>query len=214
MTLNMLRSSRLNPKLSAYTQVFGEFNYSATPLLPPSTKVVAHHTPEDRATWDLNGENGWYIGPSLQHYRCVKCYFPKSRRVRDIPKIEIIPHAIPIPEVKLTDHLRQAASDIVSILQTPPSTTSMSLEAGDPTRNALQKIAEILERKTTIPKLTTKDTLAPQEPEKDAASPRVKDPKLKRKVSFNPSKNKIYPIPVRLPTPSSETIPPPIAATR
>ena len=78
MTLNMLRSSRLNPKLSAHAHLFGEFNFAATPLLPPGTHVIAHHAPEDRATWDLNGEKGWYVGPSNDHYRCVEVYFPKT----------------------------------------------------------------------------------------------------------------------------------------
>ena len=174
--------------MSAYAHIFGEFNYSATPLLPPGTKVIAHHAPEDRATWDLNGETGWYIGPSMQHNRCVKFYFPISRRVRDIPKLEIISHAIPIPEVKLKDHLRQAASDIVSLLQTPPSITSMSLEAGDPTRNALVKIAGILQREEKIPELTTNDPLASTALQTDLLS-RVKSHRLKAKVSFNPSKN-------------------------
>ena len=33
MTLNMLRPSRFNPKMSGYTQVNGEFNFNRTPLL-------------------------------------------------------------------------------------------------------------------------------------------------------------------------------------
>ena len=35
MTLNMLRASRINPKLSAYSYLFGEFDFNATPLAPP-----------------------------------------------------------------------------------------------------------------------------------------------------------------------------------
>ena len=41
-TLNLLRASRSNPKISAYTYVFGEFNFLATPLAPPGTKIVTH----------------------------------------------------------------------------------------------------------------------------------------------------------------------------
>ena len=41
-TLNLLRSSRSNPKLSAWAYLFGEFNFSATPLAPPGTKIIAH----------------------------------------------------------------------------------------------------------------------------------------------------------------------------
>lgn len=54
-TLNLLRASRINPKLSAYTSIFGEFNFAATPLAPPGTKIVAHLKPEQRRTWELNG---------------------------------------------------------------------------------------------------------------------------------------------------------------
>ena len=35
MTLNMLRPSRLNPKISAYTQLSGAFDYNKIPLSPP-----------------------------------------------------------------------------------------------------------------------------------------------------------------------------------
>ena len=159
LTLNMLRSARVNPKISAYAYIFGEFNFNATPLLPPGTKVIAHHAPEDRTTWDLHGEAGWYVGPLLQHYRCVECFFPKSKRTRHIPKIEIIPHDVPIPEVNMNDFLCQAATDIISVLQTPPSTTVVSLDAGDPTRNALERIADILQRKTSPPAATVNDPL-------------------------------------------------------
>ena len=41
-TLNLLRSSRSSPKLSAYTYIFGEFDFVATPLAPPDIKIVAH----------------------------------------------------------------------------------------------------------------------------------------------------------------------------
>ena len=76
LTLNLLRSSRINPKLSAYVQLFGVFDYNKTPIAPPGTKIVAHVKPTVQGTWDLNGEMGWYVGPSLNHYRNVNCYFP------------------------------------------------------------------------------------------------------------------------------------------
>ena len=42
MTLNMLQRSRINPKMSAYTQLFGEFDYNQTPLAPLGTKEFVH----------------------------------------------------------------------------------------------------------------------------------------------------------------------------
>ena len=37
LTLNLMRNSRLNPKLSAYAQLFGNFDFNATPIAPPGT---------------------------------------------------------------------------------------------------------------------------------------------------------------------------------
>ena len=68
LTLNLLRSSRVNPKLFAYAYLFGQFDYNKTPLVPPGTKVVAHTKTSKRASWELNGEQGWYVGPSPDHY--------------------------------------------------------------------------------------------------------------------------------------------------
>ena len=150
-TLNLLRSARINPKLSAYTCIFGEFNYSATPLAPPGTKIVAHISPEKRGSWELNGEVGWYVGPSMDHYRCVQCYFPRTKATRHCDTVEFFPTDTPFPRIKTKDFLHQAATDIVDILNQPPSTTTPSLEAGDPIRNALLTLAKQLKRIENIP---------------------------------------------------------------
>jgi hypothetical protein len=39
LTLNLLRPSPINPKLSAYAQIHGAFNFDKTPLAPPGIKV-------------------------------------------------------------------------------------------------------------------------------------------------------------------------------
>ena len=150
-TLNLLRTSRTNPALSAYASIYGNFNFAATPLAPPGTKVIVHVDPSVRGSWELNGEQGWYVGPALNHYRCVTCYFPRTRTTRICETVTFIPHEIPFPEVKIADHLRQAADDIVTILKQPPTSTVPSLQAGDPIRNALLEIATQLQRVDTLP---------------------------------------------------------------
>ena len=59
--------------------VFGQYDYNKTPLNPTGTRVVVHDTPEKRATWALNGETGWTVGPAPDHYRCITCYSPRIR---------------------------------------------------------------------------------------------------------------------------------------
>ena len=51
------------------------------------------------------------------------------------------------------DFLRQSATDVIKLLTTPPSTTTLSLQAGDETRNGLLQLAELLNRSEKIPNL-------------------------------------------------------------
>jgi len=68
LTLNLLRSSRLNPKLSAHAYLFGTFDFNKTPLAPPGTRVVIHDRPENRLSWGFHDTNGWYVAPAPDHY--------------------------------------------------------------------------------------------------------------------------------------------------
>ena len=70
MTLNFLRQSTLNPKLSAYEFFEGPFNFDATPLGPLGFRIIAHLKSDARNSWDFCGKGGWSISMSLEHYRC------------------------------------------------------------------------------------------------------------------------------------------------
>ena len=76
LTLNLLRASRLNPKLSAYAQLEGTFDFTRTPLAPPGTRVIIHENPTNRQTWAPHGTDGWYLGPALDHYQCYRVWVP------------------------------------------------------------------------------------------------------------------------------------------
>ena len=41
-TINLIRTSRTKPILLAYEQNFGTFDFNATPMAPPGTKIIAH----------------------------------------------------------------------------------------------------------------------------------------------------------------------------
>ena len=49
LTLNLLRPSPLNSKLSAYAQLEGTFDFNRTPLAPPGTRVIVHEKPTNGA---------------------------------------------------------------------------------------------------------------------------------------------------------------------
>ena len=70
LTLNLLRPSRINPTLSAEAQLNGAFDFMKTPLAPPGTKCQVHEKLSQRRTWAPHSVDGWYVGSSMQHYRC------------------------------------------------------------------------------------------------------------------------------------------------
>ena len=50
-TLNLLRRSRIKPRLSAEAQLNGVFECNQTPMAPPGTKVLIHDILQHRRTW-------------------------------------------------------------------------------------------------------------------------------------------------------------------
>ena len=122
LTLNLLRNARANPQLSAWAYLNGIHDFNKCPLAPPGTRVVLHEKPAHRASWAYHGVDGWYVGPSFEHYRCVKVYIPDTGAVRDAGTVQFFPEVIPIPATSPEDYLKQAATDILSILKNPPPT--------------------------------------------------------------------------------------------
>jgi hypothetical protein len=87
-TLNMIRTSRINPKLSASTHIDGQYDLNRAPMAPPGTRIIAHETPSRRRTWAPHGQDGWYIGPALEHYRCYTVYINKTRGERVVETVD------------------------------------------------------------------------------------------------------------------------------
>ena len=117
--LNLLRPSRINPKLSGYSLLNVEFNYNRTPLAPPGTRVIVHDKPDNRASWAPHGIHGWYIGPSLLHYRCYKCNIPATNSQRDSDTVAFFPHNFPMLRTSSADAASDAALDLITALQNP-----------------------------------------------------------------------------------------------
>jgi hypothetical protein len=57
-TLNMLRTSRINPKISAATHIYGQYDFNRAPMPPPGKRIIAHETPNRRRAWAPHGKDG------------------------------------------------------------------------------------------------------------------------------------------------------------
>jgi hypothetical protein len=58
-TLNLLRTSRLHPQLSAAAHFHGLIDYNKTVFAPPGCKIIAHETPSQKRTWAPPGQPGY-----------------------------------------------------------------------------------------------------------------------------------------------------------
>ena len=118
-TLNLMRPSRIHPKLSAYSCISGEFDYNKTPLAPVGTKVLVHEKPKQRGSWVDHGIPGWYLGPCLDHYRCYNCYLPTTNGERVSDTVELFPHVAPMPKQSSADQAIQAIRDLIHTIRNP-----------------------------------------------------------------------------------------------
>ena len=146
MTINMLRNTRINPALSAYTYLFGIYDFKKHPMAPFGSKVMIHNKVNSRGSWEYHADEGWYIGPSLEHYRCFICFNPETRQEIISDTVEIIEENIPLPVASIDDYLKQSISDILSILKQPQKTSLPFLQYGDKTKNAIIQVAELLHK--------------------------------------------------------------------
>ena len=55
LTLNMLRCSRVNPKLSTWAYLYGNYDFNKNPLAPIGTQVLIHLKADVRASWQNHG---------------------------------------------------------------------------------------------------------------------------------------------------------------
>ena len=145
LTLNLLHLCRLNPNLSAYAYLFGNFNFNKTPLAPAGTKVLIHEKPKQRNSWDYHRVEGWYIGPSLDHYCCVRCYLPLTSGVWHADTVQFFPKMVQFPKVTTKDMFVQSATDILTVLQNPLPSLIPKIQYGDEIKNAIAKLAHLLQ---------------------------------------------------------------------
>jgi hypothetical protein len=168
-TLNMLRTSRINPRLSAATHIFGQHDYNRAPMAPPGTRIIAHETPTRRQTWAPHGQDGWYTGTALENYRCYSVYITKTRSSRIVETVDFFPHQFKIPFPSSRDLATQAAIELTHPLLNPQSAGPFC-QVGDEQAVALRKLAAIFEASKPI-KVNKK--LTPQNEEEYDAPQRV-----------------------------------------
>jgi hypothetical protein len=143
-TLNLLRQSRLNPKLSSRAQLNGLFDYNATPLAPPGTRVIIHKKTDKIGSWAPHGQNRWYVGPEMEHYRAHQIYCSATGHERICDTVEFPPQHCKVPGMSSADAEAIAAADLAHALQQLAPTTPFK-QPGTDRMQAIRKLAAIFE---------------------------------------------------------------------
>jgi hypothetical protein len=113
-TLNLLRTSCLNSRLSAEEHLNGTFDFNRTPLAPLGTKVVLHETPPQRRTWAPHGVEGWYVGYAPEHYRCYTVHVTRINKTCIGSTVEFFPTHCQMPRTSTAEHALRAAISLAN----------------------------------------------------------------------------------------------------
>jgi hypothetical protein len=119
LTLNLLRKSRMNPCMYAYAQFNGQYDFNRVPMVPPGTRVIVHENPDQWASWDHHGVDGYYLGPALHHYRCYQVYITKTRGTRVVCAVELFPSKTAMPQTSSKALASIAALELSHALPNP-----------------------------------------------------------------------------------------------
>ena len=106
---------------------------TTTTLAVLSTKIIIHETSQQQKTYVPHGIDGLYVGSSLEHYFCYKCYLQKINSTRDFVTFEWFPTTIPFPKVSHEIYLLQTTEYILAILQTKKLAPDSPMDTPSPT---------------------------------------------------------------------------------
>ena len=123
-------------------------------MAPPGTRVIVHNKPGNRTSWGHHVTKGWYIGPSLDHYRCMQCYMPATAIVLITDTLQYTPKAFAFPKTTIEYYMKQSIGDTIVIMNFAPTTLPF-LSYVDTTKTVINQILQIFQRSTFQPHLKT-----------------------------------------------------------
>ena len=181
LTLNLLRQSRITPKVSAFAHVHGQHDFMKKPFAPIGCTIHTHVKADDRRTWDTRSEPGFNLGTSMEHHRCFKVYVTRTRATRISDTVIFQHQYITRPTISPESHVVAAAQQLATALKG-------NIPAGNHTAEALKKVSQLFtkialakqaaaaekaHRNSPRAHPTARTTTHPQQ--EDVAPPRVHD---------------------------------------
>jgi hypothetical protein len=114
MMLNMMPASRVDPAKSAHDILYGPYDWNRYPFTPLGCKAVVYKDGDTRGSWASRGVDGWYLGPSLNHYRCDIFYIPEMRGYCVSGSTELFLQHCQLPDMTPHQHFRALTDELSS----------------------------------------------------------------------------------------------------
>jgi hypothetical protein len=129
-----------------------DFDFNKSHLAPPGKRVVVHIKPAQHHNMAPNGVDGGHVGPSIKHCRCHKCHIFSTFGIQDAAlTVNWFSHNIHFPKVTANKCLRQAAANMITLIQDRTAHPIPSLMCGSNVTNARIQVAKTLKRATARP---------------------------------------------------------------
>jgi hypothetical protein len=94
-------------------------------MVPLGTKVLLHLKPMHRRSWSFHASNGWYIGPLLKHYHCIRAIMEGTGGKQLANTFCFKHHNMPVPIITPMDRFiattRQLTDAIAGVKEAPPN---------------------------------------------------------------------------------------------
>ena len=144
-TLNLLRTSTVNPQVSCYGTMYGTYDFDKCPLAPAGVKVMYYKHPHLRQTWGHKSALGFVVGPALEHHRCftIVDFFTGMQRVTDT--LSFHPQKYRMPGSSQVELVTAAIQQLADILKSGLDPTDKSYEASNNLLQSLLKYKDIYE---------------------------------------------------------------------
>jgi len=146
LTLNLLRQSRINPRLSAHAQLHGHYNFPRTPMAPPGCEMIAFQPPTQRPSWGFHGFKAWYVRPALNHYRCVHAINAATGRETTVENLQFLPHNFTSPVLSPPQLVTIAAQQLIDAIRAHTHPPRQLFRPNNTNTAALRHLAEIFHR--------------------------------------------------------------------
>ena len=121
--INWHRKSRTHSTYSGHRESTRIYPWDRYPLAPPGCKAVIYEAPAVRGSWASRGTDAWYLGPSIDHYRCNLYFVPETQAYQILGSAELFPQHCQVPNLSPTAHLKALTEELQTETKIAAGTT-------------------------------------------------------------------------------------------